>query len=75
MCDNRPELNGGKVLSDLVYGLRRNTMTIDNPEIKIDSHYFDFQTTQLNLTYARLANCTENSIICSLCSQRYFNCK
>jgi hypothetical protein len=59
-------------MAENVVNLRSNTRTYDNSKIVSDSHYFDFVYVNLNLTYARLVNCTENPTFCALC--RIVNC-
>ena len=63
------DFSGGLVIGDAVIALRKQLTPTSNVRLTSSSHFVEFGPTQLNLTLARVDNCTRGGPldICTLC--------
>jgi len=73
-CNNKPDFLGGPMIAQAVKQIRDSLTTTTDVEIKVFSQITDFGKTNMNLTLARVANCTKGGPIniCSICA--FLNC-
>jgi hypothetical protein len=79
MCnyDTLPNFKGSYIIADLIMGAIKNMNNLtDDVNVFVAHHNTDFGPTNLNLTLARVANCTQGGIldVCSWCSAKFLNC-
>jgi len=69
-CVDGPVWSGGKVIGPHIQALRETLKPSNNATIKSYATYVPFGSTQLNLTLARLDNCTRGGPldICTMCT-------
>ena len=68
-CDNKPQFKGAPVIAKAVMETRNNLTMSENVELNITAQVVPFGTTNLNLTLARVENCTKGGPldICGIC--------
>ena len=68
-CSGEPNFQGAPVIAKAVMDARNNTKMSDNVEIRVATQVVPFGETNLNLTFARVENCTSGGPvdICSIC--------
>ncbi|XP_065899921.1 neutral ceramidase B-like [Dysidea avara] len=73
-CSGEPNFQGAPVIAKAVMDARNNTKMSDNVEIRVATQVVPFGETNLNLTFARVENCTSGGPvdICSIC--KVLNC-
>jgi len=73
-CNGKPDFGGGPIIAQAVKKLRDSLTTTANVDIRVFSQRTDFGKTNMNLTFARVANCTKGGplYICSIC--HFLNC-
>lgn len=73
-CHGAPDFYGSHVIADAVQMTRSQVKTSNNMDLTVYSEVMEFGKTNLNLTFARAANCTHGGFlhICTICN--YMNC-
>jgi len=68
-CSGKPNYQGAPVIANAVMGARNSTKMSNNVKIKVASQVVPFGETNLNLTVARVENCSKGGPldICTIC--------
>lgn len=68
-CDGKPQFKGAPVIAKAVMDARNNLTLSENVDIKVAAQVVPFGETDLNLTLARVENCTKGGPldICGIC--------
>lgn len=68
-CDNKPQFKGAPVIAKAVMDTRNNLTMSENIDLKVTAQVVPFGPTNLNLTLARVENCTQGGPldICGIC--------
>ena len=68
-CDGKPQFKGAPVIAKAVMDARNNLTLSENVDIKVATEVVPFGKTDLNLTLARVENCTKGGPldICGIC--------
>ena len=68
-CDGKPQFKGAPVIAKAVMDARNNLSLSDKVDIKVAAQVVPFGETDLNLTLARVENCTKGGPldICGIC--------
>ena len=68
-CDGKPQFKGAPVIASAVMQTRNNLTMSENVDIKVAAQVIPFGETNLNLTLARVENCTKGGPldICGIC--------
>jgi len=73
-CSGKPDFAGGLTIAQTVKQIRDSLTTTTDVEIQAFSQHVDFGKTNMNLTFARVANCSKGGPldICGIC--KFLNC-
>lgn len=74
-CDDKPKFKGAPVIAKAVMDARNNLTLSENVDIKVAAQVVPFGKTDINLTLARVENCTKGGPldICGICE--LLNCE